>query len=109
MTSLKTDTRLIILLVTLALSNVLSAEESVKNAHKNIGVSNTVRHADTIYHVDGNFCSTVKVKTTASSQQIFTNDFRAFKQMQKAFKRYLQEARQQSAAYNRHSEKHISS
>ncbi len=112
MTSRKTVTQLALMLFTLAFSNVLFAEESDKNAHKDNGAGDTISHADTTGHVDGNFSSAVKAKTNVSTQQKFTNDFLTSKQMRErhrqmqeaqleAFKRYLQERRQQSAAYNR--------
>ncbi len=111
MTSTKTITQLATMLLTLALSNVLFAEESVKNAHKNNRAGNAISHADTTGHVDRNFYSAVKAKTNVSLQQKIGNDILALKQMQErhrkmqeaqleTFKHYLQERRQQSAAFN---------
>lgn len=112
MTSLKTVTQLTIMLCTLALSNVLFAEESVKNAHKDNGTGNTVSNADAAGHANGNLSSAVKAKTDTGSQQKNTNDALTFRQMQtrhrqmreaqlETFKRYLQERRQQSIAFNK--------
>ena len=113
MTLLKTSTQLTTLLFTLAFSNTLFAEESVKNANKNNGTSNAVSNADVAGHADGSFSFAVNTQAnaTASSQQKITNDIHTFKQMEerrrqmqeaqlKAYKRHLQERRQQSAAEN---------
>jgi len=100
------------MLVTLASSNVLLAEESVKNAHKDNGTGNTVSHADATGHANGNTSSAVKAKADTGSQQKNTNDALTFRQMQArhrqmqeaqlaTFKRYLQERRQQSIAFNK--------
>jgi len=112
MTSLKTVTQLTIMLVTLALSNVLFAEESVKNAHKDNGTGNTVSHADATGHANGNISSAVKAKTGTGTQQKNIHDALTLRQMQarhrqmreaqlETFKRYLQERRQQSVAFNK--------
>ena len=110
MTTIKTNTQLIILLFTLALSQPLLAEESVKNEHKNNGAGNTVSDADTAGHVDGGFSSTVSTQTkaTAHSQHKTSGDIDTFKQMEtrrrqmheaqlEAYKRHMQERRQQAA------------
>jgi len=111
MTSRKTVTQLALMLTTLALSNVLFAGESTKNAHKDNGAGDIISHADTTGHADGSFSSTVEAKTKVGIKQKTNNDILALKQMQErhrkmqeaqqeAFKHYLQERRQQSAAYN---------
>ncbi len=111
MTSQKTVTQLALMLFTLALPNVLFAEEYVKNAHKDNRAGHTISHADTAGHVDRHSSSAVKAKTGVSTQQKISNDILTLKQMRErhrkmqeaqleAFKHYLQERRQQSAAFN---------
>ncbi len=111
MTPLKMVTQLATLLLTLALSNVLFAGESVKNAHKDNGTGNTVSNADATGHVDGDIPSASIAKATAKSQQKITNNILPFRQMEKrhrqmreaqleAYKRYLEERKQRSASYN---------
>ncbi len=109
MTSLGTVTQLVTLLATLALSNVLFAGESIKNAHKDNGTGNTISNADAAGHVDGDFYPAVKTGSGVNSQQRFANDFRIFTQMGErrrqmheaqleAYRCFTQERRQQSAA-----------
>jgi Skp family chaperone for outer membrane proteins len=97
------------MLLILALSNVSFAGESVKNAHKGNGAGDTISHADTTGHVDGNFSSAVKANI--SYRQKINNDILATQQMlerqrkmqeaqQEIFKRYIQERRQLTAVYN---------
>jgi len=116
MTSQKTITQLALMLFTLALSNVLFAEEYVKNAHKDNRAGNTISHADTTGHVDRYLSSAVRAKTNVSTQQKVNNDILTLKQMRErhrekqeaqleAFKHYLQERRQQSAAFNKTQQK----
>jgi len=81
MTSLKTVTQLALMLFTLALSNVLFAEEYVKNAHKDNRAGNTIGHANTTGHADRHFSSAVKAKTNVSTQQKVSNDILTLKQM----------------------------
>ncbi len=78
MTSLKTGTQLATMLFTLALSNVLFAGESVKNAHKDNGTGNTISNADAVSHVDGDIFSAVKANV--SYQQKMNNDILAMQQ-----------------------------
>ncbi len=104
MTSLKTVTQLTTMLFTLALSNVLFAGESVKNAHKDNGAGDTISNADAVSHVDGDIFSAVEAKV--SYQQKMQQRHREMQEAQRTiFKRYLQEHGQLSAAYNRAQQK----
>ena len=108
MTPIKTSTWLTILLFTLASSNTLFAEESVKNAHKNNGAGNAVNNADITGHVDGGFSFAVNAQTKLStnSQHKISNNARTFKQMEER-RRQMQEA--QLEAYKRHLQERCSS
>ena len=109
MTSLEAVTRLAIMLLTLTLPNVSLAGESVKNAHKDNGAGDTISHADTTGHVDGNFSSAVKANV--DYRQKINNDIREMQQMlkrqrkmqqaqQEIVKRYMQKRSQLTATYN---------
>lgn len=111
MAPLKTVTRLITLLATLALSNVLFAGAPIKNAHKDNRTGDTISDADATGHVDGDFFPAVETAPEVNSQQKFANSFRTFIQMEErhrqlheaqleAYKHYTQERRQQSVTNN---------
>ena len=93
------------------LSSTLLAAELVKNEHQDIRTSNTAGNADTAGHADGNFFFTVTTQLSASGnyQQKIVSDNQMFQEMEQrrrqmqqqqldAYKLYLKNKRQQSAA-----------
>ena len=102
------------LLITLALSNVVIAEEAIKNEHKNNGTSDTVSNADLVGHTNGD--ATVNVNTQSTSparyKKNINQDRRMHEQMEQrrrqmqteqldAYKNYLQNKKLNEEAFNR--------
>lgn len=92
---------LITLLLSLALSNFVIAEETVKDEHKNNGSRNSVSNADPASNTGSDITVNVNTQSTNPSlyRQNIHQDRRIHKQME-AYKRYLQTKRLNEQALN---------
>lgn len=110
---MKTKTiQLTMLLLTLALSNIVIAEETVKNEHKNNRTRNPVSNADPTSNTGSDI--TVNVNTRSTSPSLYRQnkhqDRRIHEQMERrrqmqeaqleAYKNYLQSKRLNDQAFN---------
>jgi len=106
-------TQLTALLITLALSNVVLAEESVRNEYKNNGAGNTVSNADLVSHTNGDITVDVNTQSTSTDgyKQNIQNESTWHEQIEQrrrqmqatqlnAYKNYLQNKKLNKQAFN---------